>query len=118
MASIFAAAASCDGSALIERDTLLQLFGYAQANGYMVDAIEVYELSGDLEIPRVDLGLYGGELVHETRGMSYEQSMQHVREAVDFTIAAADALAASCGFLIWLAETRAWREATASTLHG
>ena len=99
----FAAAASGGGSKMLGRDPLVQMLGYAWARGYVVDAIEVYELKDDLEYPQVDLTLLGGDLVRETLGMPPEAITAHILGAVEETITAADRLTFPASFQVWLA---------------
>ncbi len=108
--AILTAGASGRGAGLLDRDTLLQLLGYAQAKAYVMYAIEIFELRDDLQYPRVDLKLLGGDLIEETETMSYEQRLAHIEEAVRFTISAADDASAPCGFMVWLEEAEAWRD--------
>ena len=110
--AVLAEAASGGGSPMLDQRSLVQLLGYAQAKDWVVDAIEVFELKDGLEIPRVDFGLYGGDLVSETAGMSFDQCMAHILGAVDFTLSAVEDTGAKCGFLVWLAATQAWRDAS------
>ena len=111
--TLLAAAATGAGTRLMDRDTFLQLLGYAQAKAYVVYAIEVFEREGDLEIPRVDLKLIGGDLIQETQAMSYEERLAHVVEAVRFTISAADKASGACEFQIWMEEAELWRDGAA-----
>ena len=97
---------------MLDPRLLVQLLGYALAKDWVVDAIEAYEMNDDLEIPRVDFGLYGGDLVNETAGMSFDQCMTHIHGAVDFILSAVEDTGAKCEFLVWLAPAQAWRDAS------
>ena len=109
--ALLAAVAAPGGSLdLLDRDTLLQLLGYAQARAYVVYGMEVFELRDGLEFARVDLTLVGGDLIQETEALPYQQRLAHIDEAVRFTISAADEASAPCGFIIWLEEAEAWRD--------
>lgn len=112
---LLAEAVSGGGSPMLDRQTLVQLLGYALAKDWVVDAIEVYELKDGLEIPRVDFGLYGGDLVSETAGMSFDRSMAHILGAVDFILSTVEETGAQYGFLVWLAPAQAWRDASSAT---
>ncbi|GEM_PF-4656907 len=98
---------------LLDRDTLLQLLGYAKARAYVVYGVEVFELRDGLEIPRVDLTLVGGDLIEETEAMPFEHRLAHIDETVRLTISAADEASSPCGFIVWLEEAEAWREGAA-----
>jgi hypothetical protein len=113
--TLLAEAASGGGSPMLDRQTLVQLLGFAQARDYVIDAMEVFELKDGLEYPRVEFGLYGGDLVAETSGMSFDQSMAHILNAVDVVLSAVDETDAHHGFLIWLAKVQAWRDAAQTT---
>jgi hypothetical protein len=110
--AVFAEATSGGGSSMLDQRSMVQLLGYAMAKDWVVDAIEVYELKDGLEIPRVDFGLYGGDLVSETADMSFEQSMAHILGAVDFILSAIEETSMTYGFLVWLAPIQAWRDAS------
>lgn len=73
---------------------------YAAACGHLICNVETYELRGDLEVPRIDLGLYQGsseeaELPADER---MGRSMQRLGEIIE------DCEAEDAGFLfqVWI----------------
>lgn len=55
----FQEAQTASGTRLIDTAQLAELVAYARARGDLIRNIETYELRDGLELPRIDLGLYG-----------------------------------------------------------
>ena len=96
----FEAALTGKGHSIREAGELARFARYAASRGHLICNVETYELRGDLEVPRIDLGLYQGSA--EEAELSTDEragrSMLRLGEIV------ADCEAESAGFLfqVWI----------------
>lgn len=96
----FEAALTGKGHAIRGAGQLMRFARYAASRGHLVCNVETYELRGDLEVPRIDLGLYQGS-TEETELSADERagrSMLRLCEIVE------DCEAEGAGFLfqVWI----------------
>ena len=96
----FEAALTGKGHAVHGAGELAQVARYAVSRGHLICNVEAYELRGDLEVPRIDLGLYQGS-VEESEFAADERvgrSMLRLGEIVEDC----EAERASFLFLVWI----------------
>ncbi|MBA4011110.1 MAG: hypothetical protein C0481_04515 [Phenylobacterium sp.] len=96
----FEAALTGKGHAIRGAGELSRFARYAVSRGHLICNVETYELRGNLEVPRIDLGLYQGS-AEETKLSADERagrSMLRLGEIIE------DCEAEGAGFLfqVWI----------------
>ncbi|USQ96918.1 hypothetical protein [Caulobacter sp. RL271] len=100
LAEVFAEADGGGGSRMISSVELSQLVDYARTHDAAVTSVEAYELRGALEIPRVDLSIYG--LDGNDEGLSDTQRIDLAAGYVSEMLALAEKTGHRFGYRVWV----------------
>ena len=100
LAEVFAEAETGGGSRMIDGAELSRLVEYARTRDAAVTFVETFELRDTLEIPRIDLGLYG--LDGDDAGLTDAQRIDLAAGYVGELLALADAEDHRFGYRVWV----------------
>jgi len=100
LAEVFAEADDGGGSRMISSAELSQFVDYARTRDAAVTSVETYELRGALEIPRIDLGIYG--LDGNDEGLTDTQRIDLAAGYVSEVLALAQEEDHRFGYRVWV----------------
>ncbi|MGH6999237.1 MAG: hypothetical protein ACREEO_13655 [Phenylobacterium sp.] len=100
LAAVFAEAETARGSRLINGAELDQLVGYAARRSSAVTFVETYELRGVMQIPRIDLGIYGPD--EEEAALPIRQRIEQAGRDVAEILALSRQEDGRFGFQVWV----------------
>lgn len=100
LAEVFDEALDGGGSRMISGAELSRLVDYARARDAAVTFVETYELRGALEIPRIDLGIYG--LDGDDEGLTDNQRIDLAAGYVREMLALAQEEGQRFGYRVWV----------------
>ena len=96
----FEAALTGKGHSIRGAGELARFARYAASRGHLICNVETYELRGDLEVPRIDLGLYQGSV--EESGFAADERVGRSMLRLGEIVEDCEAERASFLFLVWI----------------
>jgi hypothetical protein len=102
LATAFQASQSGKGCRLDDAEQLRDFAAYVRAQGEVVSNVETFEIRGDWEIPRIDLGIYQGGEKDYSRPSCERVALSE--EALLDVLSAIEHEAISCVFQVWADE--------------
>ena len=100
LAEVFDEADEGGGSRMISGSELSQFVNYARTRDAAVTFVEAFELRGVLEIPRIDLGIYG--LDGDDEGLTGAQRIDLAAGYVNEMLALAEGEGHRFGYRVWI----------------
>ena len=103
---IYKASLTGRGTPLIDEVALRDIVSIGKERGLMIAALEVYRIEGEMEIPCVEYGIYGGEIDPEIENLSESQRIDFLENELSKTFDLLNKDLGEYKFMLWMVEAK------------